>query len=247
MTQASKTAQVRNAVVLAVLYEALMMVLGWLLTGPPKSMSSMTSLKLTVTVGMPSLTQLLEPAHQFTSLNLQSFGLIAVLFTVLSMVLFSFANALYIAQLGRSRRVVNGSAWDDAKRSTLPLLGFMLLQLLLGIGMLLFLQILGMFGGIVSVILLLWFRYAFFFFEYTVVLRRVSFAEAWTLCREIRKKAEGLGILFLFILLVNAFLAFVVNMLFSWPVLLVMLAVNAVIGTLLQRRALDLFFAAEPA
>lgn len=247
MTQASMTAQVRNAVLLAVLYEALMMVLGYLLAGPPKSMSSIGSFKLTATVGMPSLNQLLEPAHQFGSFSLQSFGLAGLVFTLLSMVLFSFANALYISHLGRSLRDASGSAWDDAKRSTLPLLGFMLLQLLLGLGMLLFLQLLGMFGAIVSLILLLWFRFAFFFFEYTVVLRGTSFAEAWTLCREIRKKAEGLGTLFLYLLLVNAILAFVVNMLFSWPVIIVMLVVNAWVGTLLQRRALQLFCAADAA
>ena len=123
----------------------------------------------------------------------------------------------------------------------------MLLQLLLGLGMLLLLQLLGMFGAMVSLILLLWFRYAFFFFEYTVVLRGASFAEAWTLCREKRKKAEGLVTLFLVILLANACLAFVVNLLFSWPVILVMLVVNAAVGTLLQRRALQLFFAADTA
>ena len=241
MTQASNTMHTRSAVVLAVLYEALMMVLGWLLVGPPRSMSSIGSLKLTVTVGMPSLTQLLDPAHQFTLLNLQKLAAFPAVLTLLSLLLFSFANGLYIGILGRSFREWQGTAWQDAIRSTLPLCRFLLLQLLLGFGMLIALKTLGFAGASVSVILLLWFRYAFFFFEYTVVLRQATFAEAWTLCRKLRTKADGLGRLFLIILLVNAFLAFVVNMFFSWPLVILMLVVNAVVGTLLQRRALALF------
>jgi hypothetical protein len=229
----------------AAIFEVVALVIGYLLTGPPKSMVGTHSFKATPTVGMPSISQLLDGTHQASAQFFMNGKLLAVglIWTLITFLLYTLGNAYYISLLSRQVREREGTPGDDAKGSFLTLFGWMVVQFVISVLTLPVVMFIPIVGGVAVMVFLLWFRYHFLFLEYTAVILRRPFSEAWKLAPQIRKHVGGEAASYFFWTIgLNIVIGYVVNLLFSWPVVLLLLVVNAFVMTYLQRRVLEAFY-----
>lgn len=104
----------RQAALFAILMDGILLVLGWLLIGPPQTMQHLASFKVTAVIGLPTITQLLEPRHQFSVIGFHEFGVLKMIIACLMYVLFLLVSAYYIGLLARSKRAAGLRPATDA-------------------------------------------------------------------------------------------------------------------------------------
>lgn len=237
-----------GAALFAICYEALVSLIGWWLFGPPHTLEGNFSLKMTATVGLPSLGQLLDPSHQIGSLELQFSGFLigTLLYPIVLMMLYALANTGYVRSLAKSQRDLPLTSMKETSRIAVRMMGWMILQLLLSLIMMLLIGLLGFVGGALSVLLLLCFRYYFLFFEYVLVVEQTAFRQAFGRSLVLRKSAQSVAFpLFLIILVVNVLLGYLINQFFSYGMMALMLPLNAILHTMIQSRLMHAFFVAR--
>lgn len=233
-----------KAVLFAVGYELVLTVIGWLLIGRPQTMGAITTYKATLTIGLPMIAQVLDPRHQAT-MSLSGRHTLGMVWSIFSFLLFALTNGYYISQVARSVQERPGTPWADAKRATVPLLIWLVIQFALGIVTLPFMALNSFLGGAVSTVLLLTVRYWYVLLEYTVVVGGDSFGAAWKKAPRLRVLTFGAAARYFWIVMVlNLVLAYVVNVAFSVPTLLLFMVLNAVVSTWLQHRLMKHFFRA---
>jgi len=219
----------------------------WLLAGPPPSTESFNTFKTTVTMGLPTLNQLLDAKHQAGSLTNASFELGAILYALALFIVTTFATSYFIGLLARSVEPRDTAVGDDTMRSFGTMFLWLLFQFAMTAVLFILFAAIGLpvVGGIFAVVALLWFRYYFLFFEYACVILRLGFGESWEMSARLRRATDG-GAMTYFILslLVNAVFAYLANALFSIPVLLVMQLLYIPVMTWLQHRLIRDFFEA---
>ncbi|ARU61253.1 hypothetical protein CBW65_09795 [Tumebacillus avium] len=237
-----------GAALFAIAFEAGSLLISWGLLGGPQSMDSIASFKVTANVGIPGLQSLLEAAHQPSTNNaiFAGKGFMALLVLISSMFIYGLGNAYYLALLARSQRDLPGTSGQDARRSFGKILLWMFTQaLFMGI-MVPIIGVFGVFGGLLAIVLMLWFRYHFLFFEFTVVVEQTGFKAAFRRSVELRNKVKGKALTyFLLIAGVNTVLAFLLNAFFSVGTLALMLPLNAILLTAIQNGLLQVFFDAR--
>lgn len=237
-----------GAALFAIGFEAVGLLLSWGLLGGPQSMESIASFKVTANVGIPGLQSLLETAHQPGKSGVAFAGMsfTALLVVIASMFIYGLGNAYYLSLLARSQRDLPGTSGQDARRSFGKLLLWMFTQaLFMGI-MVPIIGVFGVFGGVLAIVLMLWFRYHFLFFEFTVIVEQTGFKAAFRRSVELRNKVQGKAFsYFLLIVGVNTLLAFVLNAFFSVGTLALILPLNAILLTAIQNGLLQVFFDAR--
>ncbi|TCP56027.1 hypothetical protein EV586_103687 [Tumebacillus sp. BK434] len=237
-----------RAALFAIAFEAVGMLISWWIFGGPLSMEPITSLKVTANVGLPGLQSLLEAAHQpgYQVTLSQGNSALTLVLMIGSMFFYCLGQALYLALLIRSQRDLPGTTGQDVRRSYGKLLLWMFTQaLFMGI-MVPIIGIFGVIGGLLAIALMLWFRYHFLFFEFTVVVERTRFWETFRRSVELRNRVQGRALsMFLVIAGVNTVLAFLINAFFSVGMIVLMLPLNAILLTAIQNGLLEVFFDAR--
>ncbi|PWK05390.1 hypothetical protein [Tumebacillus permanentifrigoris] len=245
----------RQAALFAILMDGILLVLGWLLIGPPQTMRAVASYKVTALIGLPTITQLLEPAHQFSVIGFHELGVLKVILACLMYVLFLLANAYYIGLLARTFRDLPTTATQDAARAWPNLLLWMLIQMAVqGV----FTVIVMLFGdlihgplrnvviGAVLILGLLGFRLVFLYMEYATVVLRLSALAALKKSLALLRVSRTESVRRFFTLCIVSFvLGFAVNRFFGVPVLMGTLLVNALVQTWLQLGLMESFFRAQ--
>lgn len=229
----------------AIVFDGIAFWIAWLLAGPPQSMESFHTFKTTVTMGLPTLNQLLDAKHQAGSLTTSSFELGAILYALALFIVTTFATSYFIGLLARSVEPRDTTVGDDTMRSFGTMFLWLLFQFAMTAVLFVLFAAIGLpvLGGILAVVALLWFRYYFLFFEYACVILRLGFGDAWEMSARLRRATDG-GAMTYFILslMINAVCAYLANALFSVPGLLVVQVLYIPIMTRLQHRLMRDFF-----
>ncbi|MBL0389285.1 hypothetical protein JJB07_22090 [Tumebacillus sp. ITR2] len=250
-----RTPTFRQAALFTILMDGILLVLGWLIIGPPNVMGPIASFKITAIIGLPTITQLLEPGHQFSLIGFQQFGVLKVIIACLMYVLFLLASAYYISLLARTRRELPTPATQDATRAWPVLFLWMLVQLavmgVLSVVVSLFGRVItqaaGQVGlGAVLILVMLGFRFVFLYVEYAAVVLRLGLIGAMKKALALLRVTAAESFYRFFTLCIVSFvLGYVVNRYFSVGVLMGTLVVNGLLQTWLQMRLMESFFRAE--
>lgn len=245
-----RTPTLRQAALFAILTDGILLVLGWLLIGPPKTLEPFPSFKVTAILGLPTITQLLEPGHQFSVIGFHEFGVLEVIVACLMYVLFLLASAYYIGLLARIKGRLNHSttsAAQDAGRAWPTLFLWMLVQLVVqGVLTAIVFLIPGVSSPValsILMILLLGFRFAFLYVEYAAVVLRLGIFAAIRTALHLQRVSWAESFRRFFTLCIVSFvIGFVVNNFFSVATLMITLVVNALVQTWLQQGLMESFF-----
>lgn len=230
-----------RAAAFAIGYQMVMLLIVILAGADVGTTGTITTFKATCTIGIPMLDQLLDPRHQF-NFSVSWYNPLFLFWTALMTILYAWANGFFIALLARSTEDREGSSVQRANRSFLKLLLWTIAQMGVTLLCMPLVLLMNVFGGILTMVLLLWFRYTFLFFEYTVVVQGAGFVEALDKCRAIRSSVrEEATKYFWGIVIFNIVVAFLVNALFSVPGVLFFLLLNAILMTLTQHNLLRIF------
>lgn len=231
----------RRAVAFAIGYQMLMLLIVILAGADVSTTGTITTFKATFTIGVPMLDQLLDPRHQF-NFSVSWYNPLFLFWTALTTIVYAWANGFFIALLARSTDDWRGSSVQQANRSFLKLLLWSLAQMGVTLLCMPLVLLMNVFGGILTMVLLLWFRYTFMFFEYTVVVQGAGFVDALDKCRFIRASIREESTKYFWgIVIFNIVVAFLVNAMFYVPTILFFLLFNAIIMTLTQHNLLRIF------
>lgn len=244
MMTATQRGYFRMAILFALLFDVVLMagLLWW--GGEPERTDLGDAIKTTVTVGIPTMMQLLKNTPlTVDQLETDAYGAIGIVLFVL----FAAANAVYVALLARSVRNLQGPVTQGLLKSTFALIIWLVVQMVFGALLFPIAVMLEAPGFALTVVASLWFRFALFFIEFTIVVRKHGFMGAWVEALRMRKFASTPVLLLYFfgILAVNAAIAFALNGYYSNMVLAVLLPVNTIVMTMLQYRLMHHFFSAQ--
>lgn len=260
-----RTNYFRQAVLFAAGFEGILILVGWLMYGGPQSMESLPEPSPAIVLGIPSLAQLLAGPHQVSVLDLDSAdNMYNIIAGTVGTLLYLLTTGFYISLLARTVHKRPTPAWREAFRAWVPLLLWMITQMVFALLIsLVFTSLFDLFmhkfinittflalaiPGVISAIFLLWFRYHFLYMEYASALLRLPQPKIYNTAIAVRKANPKPARIFFFSnLLLNIVLSLLINYFFSWPTLIAALLLNAWLQTWMQQRLLTHFIHASDA